>query len=51
MDKFDCIYKLHQILDARLTPIPIEELKERLECSIPSAYRLLRVLRDILNAH
>ncbi len=50
MDKFDRIYKLHQILGARRTPIPIEELKERLECSIPSTYRLLRVLRDHLNA-
>jgi len=50
MDKFDRIYKLHQVLAARRTPIPIEEIKERLECSIPSTYRLLRVLRDFLNA-
>jgi predicted DNA-binding transcriptional regulator YafY len=50
VDKFDRIYKLHQVLAARRTPIPIEEIKQRLECSIPSTYRLLRVLRDYLNA-
>jgi len=50
VDKFDRIYKLHQILAARRTPIPIEEIKQRLECSIPSTYRLLRVLREFLNA-
>ena len=50
MDKFDRIYKLHHVLAGRRTPVSIEDLKERLECSIPSAYRLLRVLRDHLGA-
>ncbi len=50
MDKFDRIYKLHQLLAGRRTPVPIQTLKDRLECSLPSAYRLLRVLRDYLNA-
>ena len=50
MDKFDRIYKLHQILAGRRTPIPIGEIESRLESSTPSAYRLLRVLREYLNA-
>ena len=50
MDKFDRIYKLHHALAGRRTPMPIEDLKDKLECSTPSAYRLLRVLRDYLNA-
>ncbi|MGH8738487.1 MAG: helix-turn-helix transcriptional regulator [Burkholderiales bacterium] len=50
MDKFDRIYKLHHVLAGRRTPIGIEDLKEKLECSTPSAYRLLRVLRDYLGA-
>jgi predicted DNA-binding transcriptional regulator YafY len=50
MDKFDRIYKLHQVLAGRRTPIGIEDLKEKVECSTPSAYRLLRGLRDYLGA-
>jgi predicted DNA-binding transcriptional regulator YafY len=50
VDKFDRIYKLHQILAGRRTPIPIGDIESRLECSTPSAYRLLRVLREYLNA-
>jgi predicted DNA-binding transcriptional regulator YafY len=47
VDKFDRIYKLHQILAGRKTPIPIGDIESRLECSTPSAYRLLR---EYLNA-
>jgi len=42
VDKFDRIYQLHQALSARRTPIAIEDLMQRLECSRPSAFRLLR---------
>ncbi len=50
MDKFDRIYQLHHVLAGRRTPVAIDALMERLECSKPSAYRLLRVLRDYLGA-
>jgi hypothetical protein len=33
MDKFDRIYQLHSLLDGRKTPVPIEDLMLRLECS------------------
>jgi len=50
MDKFDRIYELHRLLAGRRTAVPIETIMERLECSRPSAYRLLRVLREYLGA-
>ena len=50
MDKFDRIYKLHDILRERRTPIPRDELMRRLECAEPTVYRLIRVLKDYLHA-
>jgi proteasome accessory factor C len=50
MDKFDRIYQLHGILRARRTPIAREELMRRLECSAPTVYRLIRLMKDHLNA-
>jgi predicted DNA-binding transcriptional regulator YafY len=50
VDKFDRIYELHHVLSGRRTPLAIEDLMQRLECSRPSVYRLLRVLRDYLGA-
>lgn len=50
MDKFDRIYELHRLLSSRRTAVPIETIMQRLECSRPSAYRLLRLLRDYLGA-
>ena len=50
MDKFDRIYKLHDILRDRRTPISREDLMRRLECAEPSVYRLIRLLKDHLNA-
>lgn len=50
MDKFDRIYDLHQIFAGRRIPLPVEALMERLGCSKPSVYRLIRLLRDRLNA-
>lgn len=50
MDKFDRIYELHKILRDRRTPISREDLMRRLECAEPSVYRLIRLLKDHLNA-
>jgi predicted DNA-binding transcriptional regulator YafY len=51
VDKFDRIYELHKILRDRRTPIAREDLMERLGgCSVPTAYRLIRLLKDHLNA-
>ena len=50
MDKFDRIYDLHRIFAARRSPLPVEAIMERLECSKPSVYRLIRVLGDRLGA-
>lgn len=50
MDKFDRIYELHKILCERRTPISREDLMHRLECSEPTVYRLIRLLKDQLNA-
>lgn len=51
MDKFDRIYKIHNILRGRRTPIPRADLRARLdECSEPTIYRLIRLMKDHLNA-
>ncbi|HUF19686.1 MAG TPA: hypothetical protein VMP00_02930 [Burkholderiales bacterium] len=51
MDKFDRIYELHRILRDRRTPISRADIMARLErCSQPTFYRLIRLLRDQLNA-
>ncbi|MBI4291602.1 MAG: WYL domain-containing transcriptional regulator [Betaproteobacteria bacterium] len=50
MDKFDRIYRLHHILAGRRTPISLEDLKERLECSKATAYRLINALEHYLGA-
>jgi predicted DNA-binding transcriptional regulator YafY len=50
VDKFERIYRLHAILRERRVPVPREELKQRLECSDATFFRLVRVLRDHLNA-
>jgi len=50
LDKFDRIYQLHNILRTRRTPIPRAELMARLECSEPTVFRLIRLLKDHLNA-
>jgi predicted DNA-binding transcriptional regulator YafY len=50
LDKFDRIYQLHRILAARRTPVSREELTKRLECSEPSVFRLIRTMREFLNA-
>lgn len=50
MDKFDRIFQLHAILTGRRTPIPLEDLTARLECSMATLYRAIAVLRDTLHA-
>ncbi len=50
MDKFDRIYRLHQILAGRRTPIALADLEERLGCSKSTVYRLIGVMRDWLGA-
>jgi proteasome accessory factor C len=50
MDKFDRIFQLHAILAARKTPISLEDLTARLECSKSTLYRAIAVLKDTLQA-
>ena len=50
MDKFDRIYQLHNILRERRTPISRTDLMQRLECSAPTVFRLIREMRDYLGA-
>ena len=51
LDKFDRIYQLHNILRERRTPISRQDLMARLDhCSEPTVFRLIRLLRDHLNA-
>ena len=50
MDKFDRIFHLHAILAARRTPISLEDLTARLECSKSTLYRAINVLKDTLHA-
>lgn len=50
MDKFDRIFDLHRYFSARRTPATIDDIAGRLECNRSTAYRLLGVLRDQLDA-
>jgi proteasome accessory factor C len=50
MDKFDRIYQLHGVLRDRRTPITRADLALKLECSEPTVFRLIRILRDIRRA-
>jgi proteasome accessory factor C len=50
LDKFDRIFALHAILSARRTPIPLEDLTDRLECSKATLHRIIGTMRTSLNA-
>lgn len=50
VDKFDRIYQLHQIFSGRRTPIPVQDLMEKLDCSKATVYRLIDLMRDRLSA-
>ncbi len=50
MNKFDRIYDLYRILRDRRTPIPLQALAERLECSKPTVKRSIHKLREEFGA-
>jgi proteasome accessory factor C len=50
MDKFDRIFELHKIFNARRTPISQDELMAKLECSRATLHRAITLLKDTLNA-
>lgn len=50
MNKFDRIYDLYRILHDRQTPISLQTLTERLECSEPTVKRILHKLREEFGA-
>ncbi|MGJ8664371.1 MAG: helix-turn-helix transcriptional regulator, partial [Marinicella sp.] len=50
MKKIDRIYLLDKILKERRSPIAVDSLKERLECSQATVYRIIATLRDEFNA-
>jgi proteasome accessory factor C len=50
VDKFDRIFQLHAILSSRRTPIPLEELMAKLECSKSTVLRTINTLKNHLNA-
>ncbi len=50
MNKIERIYLLDTLLKERRTPIAIEQLVERLECSQATVYRLISTLRTEYNA-
>ncbi len=50
MDHFDKIYRLHGLLNNHHTPLSLERIRERLDCSKSTATRTIESLRDYLNA-
>ncbi len=50
MDKIDHIYKLHNLLRRRRTPVSRDDIGRELECSIPTVYRTLETMRTRLHA-
>ncbi len=50
MKKFDQLYRCHQILDARHSPISASELARKLECSDATARRYIEDLQTYWNA-
>src|SRR2546421_10674899 len=50
MDKFDRIFQMHAILAARRTPVDLETLMARLECSRSTLFRIARLMKDYLGA-
>jgi predicted DNA-binding transcriptional regulator YafY len=50
MDKIDRIFQLHAVFHTRKTPISLQDLMERLECSKSTLHRAMNVLRDYLHA-
>jgi len=50
MDRFDRIYHLHQLLQHRRTPVPLDRMCEELGCHERTVYRAINDLRDHLGA-
>jgi predicted DNA-binding transcriptional regulator YafY len=50
MDRYERILTLHRTLKAARYPVPLERLRDALECSRPTVYRDLTFLRDALGA-
>lgn len=50
MDKIDRIFQLHAIFHTRKTPISLQDMMEKLECSKSTLHRAMNVLRDYLHA-
>jgi proteasome accessory factor C len=50
MDKVDHIYKLHELLRDRRTPLPLASITEQLACSAATVYRLVKTMREQLGA-
>ena len=50
MKKLDRTYLLDTILKERRSPISVDALRERLECSQATVYRIIATLRDEFNA-
>jgi predicted DNA-binding transcriptional regulator YafY len=50
MDKFDRIYQLHSLLEGRKTPVSLEDLMLRLECSEATVFRIIKAMKDYLGA-
>jgi predicted DNA-binding transcriptional regulator YafY len=50
MERFDRIFRLHQILKSHRLPVPRQVLEEQLECSRATVKRIIVDMRDSLNA-
>lgn len=50
MDRFDRIFKLHNLFVNRRTPISMKALKQELQCSRATVARALEEMEDYLGA-
>jgi proteasome accessory factor C len=50
MDRFDRIYRLHNLLTNRRTPIPLTDIMNELECAKATAARYIEDMRRYLDA-
>ncbi|EIC30469.1 MULTISPECIES: HTH domain-containing protein [Methylomicrobium] len=50
MDRFDRIFKLHNLFASRRTPISMKALKQELQCSRATVARALEEMEDYLGA-
>ena len=50
MDRFDRIFRLHQLLAGRRTPVSGREIEQQLECSRATRNRCIEDMRDYLGA-